>query len=114
MVCDTRPRRKGQTLTERKAEVNNAVKKLEALLASKRVTAKVGPQGAISFAGWQEADKDGVSDACAYRRIMSTGSAMTRMEIARAEALAGRPVDKTAIAHGHHSHDGGSTWHKGH
>jgi hypothetical protein len=52
-----------------------------------------------------------VTDACAYRRIMATNSALARAAIARAEQLSGRSVDKAAVAHGMHSHDGGVTWH---
>jgi len=113
MLCDTKLKAR-QTIQQRKAEVITAVKKLEALLASKKVVATVGAQGGIAFTGWNETDRDGVTDACAYRRILSTGSAMPRMELARAEALAGRTVDRTAIAQGLHSHDGGRHWHKGH
>jgi hypothetical protein len=114
MVCDTRVRRKGQTLTERKEEVKKAVTQLDLAIASRRVKVKVGPQGAVAFEGWAEQDRAAVSDACAYRRIISTGSALTRAAIAQAEQLAGRTVNKTALTQGHHSHDGGATWHKGH
>ena len=48
--------------------------------------------------------------ACAYRRIMATGSAIAKMEIARAEAMAGRGVDRRVLSQGIHSHDGGQTW----
>jgi hypothetical protein len=50
-----------------------------------------------------------VSDACAYRRIMSIGSA--KAAIARAEQLAGRSIDRRVVAQGVHSHDDGRTWH---
>jgi hypothetical protein len=43
---------------------------------------------------------------------MATGSAMAKTAIARAEALAGRSVNRQAVAQGHHSHDGGATWHQ--
>jgi 4-hydroxy-L-threonine phosphate dehydrogenase PdxA len=114
MVCDTRARVRGQTLTERKAEVKSAVDKLAALLAANKVTAKVGPQGAVTFTNWENPERSFVSDACAYRMLMATGSAAVKMALARAEALAGRPVNKQALAQGVHSHDGGTTWHKGH
>jgi hypothetical protein len=45
---------------------------------------------------------------------MSTGSALAKAAIARAEQVAGRTVDRQAIAHGHYSHDGGRSWHHGH
>lgn len=112
MACDTRLKPR-QTITERKVEVRKAVTQLEKLLASKAVTAVVGPQGAIAFQGWGE-ERDGVSDACAYRQIMVHGSALTKAAIARAEQLAGKSVNRQVVGHGVHSHDGGKTWHKGH
>jgi hypothetical protein len=114
MVCDTRARVRGQTLTERKAEVKSAVDKLASMLAANRVTAKVGPQGAITFTNWANPERSFVSDACAYRMIMATGSAAAKIAIAKAEALAGRSVNKQALAQGIHSHDGGGHWHGGH
>jgi hypothetical protein len=39
---------------------------------------------------------------------------LAKMEIARAEQLAGRAVSAQAVAGGVHSHDGGHTWHHGH
>lgn len=112
MVCDTRLRPR-QTLSERKAEVKKAITQLEKLLASKTVRPKVGQKGGIYFEGWNEEERSGVSDACAYRLIMVTGSALAKASIARAEQLAGRSVDKQAIGGGLHSHDG-HHWHKGH
>jgi hypothetical protein len=112
MVCDTRVRRKGQTLTERKEEVKKAVTQLDLAIASRRVRVRVGPQGAVAFEGWAEQDRAAVSDACAYRRIASTGSALARAAIAQAEQLAGRTIDKKVIASGVHAH--GDHWHGGH
>jgi hypothetical protein len=108
MPCDTHLRT-GQTITERKAEVRTAVEKLEAALKARLAKPVIGPQGAIAFEGWE--NRDGVTDACAYRRIMATGSALARAEIAKAETLAGRSVNRSAVAAGTHSHDGGHTWH---
>jgi hypothetical protein len=113
MPCDTRLKPK-QTIQQRADEVRKAVAKLAAGLVSGSIKAKVGPQGAIAFDGFNEAERDGVTDACAYRRLMVSGSPLARAKIAQAEALAGRSVDKTALAHGHHSHDGGKSWHHGH
>jgi hypothetical protein len=42
---------------------------------------------------------------------MATGPALARAAIARAEQFSGRPIDRHALAAGHHSHDGGLTWH---
>jgi hypothetical protein len=41
---------------------------------------------------------------------MVTGSSLTKAQIARAEQLAGRSIDRKVIANGVHSHDGGRTW----
>jgi len=113
MPCDTQLKPK-QTIQERITEVRRAVDKLDALLKSRRAQVTVSPQGAVAFAGWPEQERDGVTDACAYRRIMATGSALAKAEIARAEARAGRAVDRKVLAAGVHSHDGGATWHKSH
>src|SRR5262249_27177407 len=100
-----------QTIQQRADEVRKMVAKLAAGLISGKIKAKVGPQGAIAFDGISNEGRDGVTDACAYRRLMVEGSPLARAQIARAEQLAGRSVDKTAVAHGVHSHDGGHTWH---
>jgi hypothetical protein len=113
MACETM-RRPKQTLEERIAEITKAVADLQSKIAAKVVKPVVGPQGAITFAGWDGPARAGVSDACAYRRVMATGSAITKAAIAAAERTAGRGVDRRVIGHGVHSHDGGSTWHKGH
>lgn len=113
MVCETRLKNR-QTLQERKEEVKKVVTQIDQAIAARKVRVKVGPQGAIAFEGITEAQRDGVTDACVYRRIMTTGSALARAEIARAEQMAGRTVDRKVLAGGAHSHDGGGTWHKGH
>lgn len=111
MPCDTRLKAK-QTISERAQEVREAVTRLATAIAAGRVKVKIGPQGAIAFEGWDTNSRDGITDNCAYRRIMATGSAMAKMQIARAEQLAGRTVDKQVIGQGLHSHDDGATWHK--
>lgn len=115
MACETM-RKPRQTIEERIAEIGRAVAGLEKKIMAKTVKVVVDKKtGAIAFAGWQGAEeRSDVTDACAYRRIMATGSALTRAEIAKAEQLAGRTVSRQAISHGHHSHDGGKTWHHGH
>jgi len=110
MPCDTKLKPR-QTIQERAWEVRKAVGSLEQALAARRVRVKIGPQGAIAFEGWAEQDRDGITDACAYRRIMATGTALARAEIARAEQMSGRTINRQAVAHGAHSHDGGKTWH---
>jgi hypothetical protein len=108
MVCETRLKPR-QTIQERAAEVRSAVGRLDALLKKRRVKPRVGPQGAIAFDGWDNKDRDGVSDNCAYRQIMKHGSSLAKAEIAKAEMLAGRSVDKQVVAQGVHAH--GDEWH---
>ena len=110
MPCDTKLRA-GQTISERKVEVREAVERLQRALAVGRAKAIVGPQGAVAFSGLTDDERAGVTDACAYRRLMSSGSALARAAIERAELLAGRKVDARAVGVGAHSHDGGRTWH---
>ena len=110
MPCETKLKA-GQSIKARAEEVRLAVARLQAGIINQRIGVKVGPQGAIVFTGWADADRDGVTDACAYRRLMVTTTPLTRAAIARAEALAGRQVDRLAVAQGQHSHDGGQTWH---
>ena len=114
MPCDTRLKPK-QTIQQRADEIRTAVAKLAEGLVAGRVKPVVDKRtGAIAFAGFTDAERDSVTDACAYRRLMVSGSPLARAKIAQAEALAGRSVDRAALAHGHHSHDGGKTWHHGH
>lgn len=113
MPCDTKLKPR-QTISERAAEVRNVVANLARALVSGKVRVRVSKEGGIAFDGLTDQERDGVTDACAYRRIMATGSALAKAKIVQAETLAGRTVDRTAIAHGLHSHDGGKTWHHGH
>ncbi len=110
MPCDTvlKPQ---QTKQERRAEIRKTIMEWSAGLASGRVKAKVGPQGALTFLGLTETERAGVTDVCAYRHIMIFGTALAKQAIARAEALAGRSVNRQVVATGVHSHDGGQTWH---
>jgi|SRR6185437_4329643 len=114
MPCDTRLKR-GQTIQQRASEVRKVVDKVVAGLTSGRIQAKVGPQGSIAFAGLTNEERDGVTDACIYRRLTQTaGASLAIAKLRQAELVAGRSVDKQALAQGHHSHDGGKTWHHGH
>ncbi len=113
MPCDTKLKA-GQTISQRADEVRQVVSKLDAALQARRVRVVIGPQGAVAFQGLTDQERDGVTDACAYRRIMATGTALARAEIARAESMSGRTVNKQVIGQGIHSHDGGKTWHNGH
>lgn len=111
MACETM-RQPNQTLEERKKEVREVVEELARDLAAGRVKARVGEEGGIVFDGMK--NRKGVTDACAYRRLMVSGGALAKAAIAKAETLAGRTVNRQAIANGLHSHDGGKTWHHGH
>lgn len=114
MPCDTRLKPK-QTIQQRADEVRRAVSKVQARIINKRASVVVDKAtGAVAFGGIPDEERDGVTDACIYRRIMATGSGLVKAEIARAEALAGRSVNKQTVANGTHSHDGGKTWHNGH
>ncbi len=110
MPCDTRLKPR-QTIQERAAEVRKVIERLAAGLVAGRVTVKVGPQGAIAFDGLTVDERDGVTDACAFRRLMVSGSALARAKVEGAIRLSGRAVNRQAIGQGAHSHDGGTTWH---
>ena len=109
MPCDTRLKA-GQTISERKVEIKASVDKLAAALAAGKVKPVIGAKGGIAFPGWAEGQTGRVGDACAYRRLMSSGSALAKMAIERAEMMAGRKVDRQAVAQGLHTHDG-INWH---
>lgn len=114
MPCDTRLKR-GQTISQRAAEVKKVVNDVNSLLSVGKIKAVVDRKtGAIAFQGLSDEQRDGVTDACVYRRLMVSGSSLAKAAIQRAEMLAGRSVDKQALAHGVHSHDGGNSWHHGH
>lgn len=112
MPCDTRVKR-NQTLQQRVTEVKAIVAKLAAKLARGQIKMKVGPTGGVVFDGIGDDERDGVTDACIYRRIMATGTAQEKLAIQRAEQLSGRTVNRQAVAHGHHAHmvDGKLHWH---
>lgn len=107
MPCDT-VFQKNQTKNQRKEQVDKTLRRLEEQLRGGRVTVKVGPNGALAFRDWR--DRDGLSDACAYRLLASRNSADLRRAVARAEAQAGKKVNERAISAGWHSHDDGETW----
>jgi hypothetical protein len=104
-------RRRGQSLSQRKAEIKKVTERVSALLASGKVKAKVGPQGAIAFEGIPQEIRDDVRDGCLYRQIITSGSAAAKLKILQAEQLAGRSIDRKIVAQGVHSHDGGHTFH---
>jgi hypothetical protein len=111
MVCDTKLLA-GQTMEARAEEIQRVVLRLAEGLVNRTITAVIGPQGGIAFDGLT--DTRGVSDACAYMQVMAGDNALAKLAIMQAEVLAGRTVDRKALSHGVHSHDGGETWHDGH
>lgn len=114
MACETIIRRK-QTRQQRIAEVKKVIETVDKRLANGKVKAVVDKKtGAIAFAGLEASERDDVSDACIYRKVMQSGSTAAKLAIAKAEQLAGRTVSQTALGHGVHSHDGGITFHPGH
>jgi hypothetical protein len=111
MSCDTRLQSKNQTLSERKTQVKEIIAFTDELIRKSKIKIVVDKRtGAIAFDGMTDAERGGVSDACTYRLIMATGTALAKQAIARAEAVAGRGVSREALATGTHSHDGGATW----
>lgn len=113
MACDTyyKPL---QTPQQRAEELRLARAKLIEGLSAGRIKPVVDKKtGAVTFSGFEQ-DRAGITDACAYRYVMATGSTTAKLAIMRAEQLAGRSVSQSALTHGVHSHDGGKTWHHGH
>lgn len=110
MACDLYLQRaKDAAEREQRArDLADKTKRLSKELETGKVKVKIGPQGAITFDGWT--DRGPVTDACAYRRIMSSGSALAKQAIARAEQLSGVRVNRQVVDSGLHSHDGGKTW----
>jgi hypothetical protein len=108
MPCDTRLKR-GQTIQQRASEVRRVADTVADKVSRGQVKVKVGPQGGIVFAGLDDVERDGVTDNCLYRRLMSTGSALAKQAIERAELMAGRKVDRQVIGQGGHYH--GDVWH---
>jgi hypothetical protein len=114
MTCDTQ-RLPNQTFQQRKEEVREQIARLTTLLAAGQAKAIVSKAtGSVAFRGWTGGEDARITDACAYRLVMAGSSAQAKLAIARAEQLAGRTVDRAALTAGHHSHDGGKTWHRGH
>lgn len=111
MAC-TAQRTPEQTLEDRMREVEQALRDLQQRLGQGLVKVVVGRNGAVSFQGWSEVDRKGLTDACTVRSLQVAGSWQFRQALARAEALAGRKMDATAVAAGWHSHDEGKTWAK--
>ncbi len=110
MPCDTKLK-PNQTITQRKLEISEVVDRIQRGLVNGSMKLRLSATGAPAFDGLADADKNNVTDACIYRRIMATGSALAKAKLVSAQALLGRAVQTT---NGTHSHDGGATWHGSH
>jgi hypothetical protein len=110
MPCDTKLK-PNQTITQRKLEITEVVDRIQKGLVNGNIKLALSSQGAVAFNGIDDAAKNNVTDACIYRRIMATGSALAKAKIAAAQALLGKQAVTT---NGTHSHDGGKTWHGSH
>ncbi len=97
---------------QRARDIKIALARLEQYLKTGKVQLGVGTNGAIVFKGWESAERNGVSDVCAYRKLAIAGSWELKQAQARAELMSGRKVDAKLVASGVHSHDGGKTWSK--
>lgn len=95
---------------EAEVAIKERLRRLESLLEAGTVSVVVGAGGSVAFKGWAAAERGPMADLCAYRRLASESSWALRQAVARAEAIAGVQVNKSAVASGLHSHDGGSTW----
>lgn len=109
MVCDMRLKPR-QSQEQRREELRKRMNRVQELLAQRKLQVKVGKQGAITFVGLSDEDRDGMTDACIYRSIMRTGSAAAKQAIMRAEQISGVKVNKSVLHAGVHSHDGGQSW----
>lgn len=111
MPCDyIRP--EWMTPAQREQQIVDTLRQLEAQLTTGSVQVTISPEGSIAFIGWK--DRNDVTDLCAYQRLTSQGSIALLNAIQMAEMMCGRSINTTSINSGHHSHDGGKTWHKGH
>jgi len=111
MSCDTYRSTPQQTVSQRKQEILAVVEAVQKGLLSRRIMPRVDKTtGAIAFEGLLASQRNFVTDACIYRRIMATGSSLAKMAIQKAEQAAGRTVSRQALAAGVHSHDGGQSW----
>lgn len=108
MPCDTKLK-PNQTITQRKLEITEVVDRIQKGLVNGSIKLRLSAAGAPAFDG--VTNKNDVTDACIYRRIMVTGSPLAKAKLASAQALLGKPVVTT---NGTHSHDGGRTWHGSH
>jgi len=109
MACESKIRQ-GQTAADREREIQETIAKLEQALQGGTVTIRIDANGGIVFENWQEAERNGVNDACAFRLLTVAGSFALQQALATAEAMSGMKANQNAVMGGLHSHDGGKTW----
>jgi hypothetical protein len=100
-----------QTEEQRRAEVKKALTDIDKLIAKRKIKLKIGPQGAITFLGLEQAQRGRMTDVCIFNRLMQNGSEAVKQALIQAEQMAGRKVSAKALTQGIHSHDGGASWH---
>lgn len=105
MPCE-RTLKPNQTIAQRVAEVKNVLDLVTQGITAGRIKLKIGPTGAPVFIGIDDKERDAVTDVCIYRRLLATGTAKVKAMLSTAP-----PASKLAMAQGHHSHDGGASWH---
>jgi hypothetical protein len=106
MACTTQT---GLTAAAKAAQ-QSALERLKLALGSGLAKVVIGRNGGLAIAGWLATEREGISDACAYRALAN--SPEMRRAVMRAESMAGRKVSLAAMLGGVHSHDGGQTWDK--
>ena len=62
--------------------VTRAIDKLRKKLASGEVKLTIGRNGAVAFTNWADADREGVGDTCAFRKLQRAGSVELRRAVA--------------------------------
>jgi len=110
MACESM-KRPNQTLAQRKEEIKGIIAFTDELIRKGKVKVVVDKKtGAITFDGMTAQERGGVTDACTFRMLSNGGSFLAKQAIQKAELAAGRSVNRSALAQGVHSHDGGRTW----
>jgi hypothetical protein len=99
-----------QTAEEREVDIRAALAKLEVALESQEVTVTLSSEGAACLVGWTDADRDGVTDACAALSLSMQASWAWTLAVQAAEARTGYRYNAQSVAAGYHSHDSGRTW----
>jgi hypothetical protein len=112
MPCDSYVP-KNTTPVQRKKQIEEAVERLNKAIAAGQVTLVVDrATGAVGFKGESGLKSNGVSDACAFRKLQLSGSFAFKQALQKAEMQVGRKINEKAIDAGVHMH--GSEFFPGH